>query len=404
MKVVSVSDFHNLGRAVRAALLLLPLILAVLWCGRLTAGDIVRPGELWPDESGRHINAHGGGILAYGGRYYWYGEDKDARTNAALVGVSCYSSRNLKKWRRLSVALSVDTTDAASPIVRGCIIERPKVIYCAGTGQFVMWFHLELRDKGYRAAMAGVAVADRPEGPFRFLRASRVNAGRLPSGYTEEDVQMLDSLRYTMKLKWWTPEWRRGVEAGVYMRRDMDGGQMARDMQLFVDSDGKAYHIYASEENLTIQIAELTDDYTAHTGRYVRVAPGGQNEAPVLFRHGGYYWMITSGCTGWAPNAARLYRARSIMGPWEGNLYNPCCEGNDRRPVEKTFLGQGTYALPYGKGIIFMADEWRPNHPSDGRYLWLPISFDRDGGPQIKWRDSWSLKKLKAGKYNDYPE
>ena len=92
------------------------------------------------------------------------------------------------------------------------------------------------------------------------------------------------------------------------------------------------------------------------------------------------------------------------MGPWEGNLYNPCCEGNDRRPVEKTFLGQGTYALPYGKGIIFMADEWRPNHPSDGRYLWLPISFDRDGGPQIKWRDSWSLKKLKAGKYNDYPE
>ena len=43
----------------------------------------------------------------------------------------------------------------------------------------------------------------------------------------------------------------------LIFRRDYVGGQMARDMTLFVDDDGKAYHIYASEENSTLQISQL---------------------------------------------------------------------------------------------------------------------------------------------------
>jgi len=35
---------------------------------------------------------------------------------------------------------------------------------------------------------------------------------------------------------------------------------MAREMTLFVDDDGKAYHIYSSEENSTTHISLLTDD------------------------------------------------------------------------------------------------------------------------------------------------
>ena len=68
-------------------------------------------------------------------------------------------------------------------------------------------------------------------------------------------------------------------------------------MTVYVDDDGKAYHIYSAEENLTLNIAELADDYLDYTGRYVRVAPGGQNEAPAIFKRDGVYWMITSGCT-----------------------------------------------------------------------------------------------------------
>ncbi len=55
--------------------------------------------------------------------------------------------------------------------------------------------------------------------------------------------------------------------------RDMEGGQMARDMNLFVDDDSKAYHIYSSEENSTLHISLLTDDYTNYSGTYARFSP-----------------------------------------------------------------------------------------------------------------------------------
>ena len=64
--------------------------------------------------------------------------------------------------------------------------------------------------------------------------------------------------------EWWTPEWREAINKGMFVKRDLESGQMSRDMTLFVDEDGKAYHIYSSEENLTLQIAELSDDYLSH--------------------------------------------------------------------------------------------------------------------------------------------
>ena len=39
---------------------------------------IIKPGEIWPDNNGVHINAHGGGMLFYEGKYYWFGEHKIA--------------------------------------------------------------------------------------------------------------------------------------------------------------------------------------------------------------------------------------------------------------------------------------------------------------------------------------
>ena len=65
--------------------------------GSEQAGGAFTPGELWPDNNGVHINAHGGGILHDGDTYYWFGEHKTEGTagNNALVGVHCYSSKDL---------------------------------------------------------------------------------------------------------------------------------------------------------------------------------------------------------------------------------------------------------------------------------------------------------------------
>lgn len=71
---------------------------------------------------------------------------------------------------------------------------------------------------------------------------------------------------------------------GLFLVRDMKGGQMSRDMTVYVDDNGRACHLYSSEDNLTLQLAELTKDYLGYTGRYWRIAPSGQNEAPTLSR------------------------------------------------------------------------------------------------------------------------
>lgn len=343
-------------------------------------------GELWVDTDSNQINAHGGGILYYDGVYYWYGEQRPGATSdrKSQDGVNCYSSTNLSNWKFEGLVLSVDDVKG-SDIERGCIIERPKVIYNDSTGNFVMWFHLELKDQGYGAARAAVAVSKSPTGPFKLVNSGRVNAGYWPENLSDEDRMAEYD---TEKLEWWTPEWREAVDKGLFTKRDFDGGQMSRDMTLFVDDDGKAYHIYSSEENLTLQIAELADDYLSHTGRYARVAPGGHNEAPAIMKRDGRYWMITSGCTGWKPNEARMHTATNIFGPWE-QLPNPC-----RGPeCELTFGGQSTFILPIhgvDGAYMIMFDRWRPENLLDSRYVWLPIDFDQNGVPVIDWIESWA--------------
>ncbi len=346
-------------------------------------------GGVWKDNTGKHINAHGGNILNYKGTYYWYGESRsDTGKPYSSLGVSCFTSKNLIDWTNRGLALSV-TDEAGSDIEGGCIIERPKVLYNSKTGKFVMWFHLELKGRGYAAARAAVAVSDTPFGPFRLVRSGRVNARQYPIGFCLTDTTELRHQLLSSNMKtWWTPEWRTQIERGAFFMRDLDGGQMARDMTVFVDDDGKAYHIYSSEDNLTIHIAQLTDDYMNHNGSFVRVAPGGQNEAPTIFKKDGTFWMITSGCTGWAPNAARIFRAKNIFGPWK-QLPNPCRgEGAD-----KTFGAQGTYIYKVetpaqkkmfgGADYVFMADIWNPHNLSDSRHLWIPIKFE-NGMPVLR--------------------
>lgn len=46
-----------------------------------------------------YINAHGGGILLFDSKYYWFGEHRPAKGFSTEVGVTCYSSTDLCNWR-----------------------------------------------------------------------------------------------------------------------------------------------------------------------------------------------------------------------------------------------------------------------------------------------------------------
>ncbi|TAA08873.1 beta-glucanase [Pseudoxanthomonas winnipegensis] len=302
------------------------------------------PGERWHDRQGEVINAHGAGMLkAPGGSYYWFGEYKTAGKggNAAHVGVSVYQSRDLLHWDARGIALPV-SKDPASDIADGAIIERPKVLHNVATGKYVMWFHLERAGHGYKDAHVGVAVADAPAGPYRYLRSFQPN------------------------------------------------GQQSRDMTLFQDEDGTAYLFYSSEGNATMHVTRLTADYLDTEQDYQRIFVDQWLEAPAIFKHAGRYFFMGSECTGWKPNTAHGASAASPLGPWT-EFGNPA-QGED---AALTFHSQSAYILPMpgqpGR-FIYMGDRWNPENAIDGRYVWLPLQVEGDRF-RVDWHADWSLER-----------
>lgn len=308
-----------------------------------------RPGDVWTDTDGNPINAHGGGLLYYDGTYYWYGEYKDGETvlpewatwecyRTDVMGVSCYSSKDLLNWRFEGIVLPAVKNDSTHDLHTSKVVERPKVIYNAKTGKFVMWMHIDSAD--YLKAAAGVAVADSPTGQFQYVGSFHPNGG------------------------------------------------MSRDQTVFVDDDGMAYQFSSSEENATLHITLLSDDYLSPMKHYTRNFIEKFREAPAVFKHEGKYYLLTSGCSGWDPNIAELAVADSIMGEWSV-IGNPCM-GKD---ADKTFYAQSTYVQPIiGKkgAFIAMFDRWKKTDLKDSRYVWLPL-FIKNGVVTIPWQESWTL-------------
>ncbi len=316
----------------------------------------IRSGERWHDEGGLPIRCFGGNLLwdESSGRHYWYGQHYDGPTfpspqisqiggvaydHAATRGVACYSSADLVSWRFEGDVLP-SLTDATNDLWHDGVINRPKVVYLPANGTYVMWFHSDLPT--YDIAMTGCAVATAPTGPFHYLGRVRPN------------------------------------------------GSESRDMGLFQDVDGSTWHIHTSERNDTLHLAELTGDGLSFTGRAHRILIGAKREAPALFRHDGWYWLITSPCLGWAQGSATVARAHSLAGPWE-DLGELCVgPGSDT-----SFASQPTWVQPVpGRPgeFIYLGDRWDPTHLSDSRHVWLPLRFV-GGRPQVRWSAAWDMPR-----------
>ncbi|MGN8071073.1 glycoside hydrolase family 43 protein [Mucilaginibacter sp. 22184] len=289
------------------------------------------------DTDGKPVNAHGAGVLYYKCVYYLFGEVKKGKTwlvpkqswedfRVPAGGVSCYSSTDLKHWKNRGVVLKPTTNNPGYDLDTGRVIERPKVIYNERTKKFVMWMHIDKNDYSY--SRGGVAISDKPFGPYKYLSSVKPN------------------------------------------------DQMLRDMTLFKDDDGKAYLIYSSENNNTMHVCLLSDDYLTPTKTYTRILVGKGRESPAIFKNEGKYFLITSGCSGWSPNAASYAVADHIMGPWT-ERENPCKGVN----AEVSFFSQGGFVLPVANKpgtFIFMGDRWNKTDLEKSTYLWLPVHITND--------------------------
>lgn len=300
-----------------------------------------RNGYIWKDVDGNDIQAHGGCIIRHGDVYYWYGEHKGADNvpgpveRVDVIGVSCYSSRDLVNWKYEGLVLESNKTDPASPIHTSKVVERPKVIYNDATGKFLLWMHVDAAD--YQRACVGIAISDSPTGPFELLKVKTPNK------------------------------------------------QDSRDMTVYKDSDGHAYLFHSKDRNKTMNIARLTDDYTDVDGFYVSVLPDQEREAPALFFYEGCYYMVSSGCTSWHPNAALYATCDHLLGKWK-LIDNPCRGEN----ADKTFFGQSSYIFEANGKFYLMLDHWKPADLKTSGYSILPIEINTEFKTiTVPWQDEW---------------
>ena len=288
----------------------------MLLCLAAKPAETVKPGEIWPDDRGQHVQAHGGGITKVGDVFYWFGEDRGQNLDWRSCHVSCYSSTNLVDWKFCKDVLNMT---APTNFGRRLVLERPKVFYNAPTKKFVMYFHM---DNGrYQVASVGVAVSDTVDGDYKFLKYFR------PLGHESRDI-----------------------------------GQ-------FIDDDGTAYLIF-EDRPFGFRIARLSDDYL-NVEKEMSLIPE-HMEGGAIVHYQGLYYVLGSALTGWNPNPNKYATAKSLAGPWS--------EFKDIAPPEKkTYGSQSTMLLKISgtktNCVIFMGDIWKPQTQWDSRYLWMPLEI-----------------------------
>jgi hypothetical protein len=299
----------------------------------------IHPGDLWPDDQGRHVQAHGGGIIKLadnitkpGGdagafTYYWFGEERAQNLPRNQRAVACYSSKDLAHWTFLKDAFTALGTEIP-------ILERPKVFYNAKTQKFVMYVHYD--DAGYRLAEVGVATSDKVDGPYTLLKHFR------PLNHESRDI-----------------------------------GQ-------FIDDDGTPYLIFEDRPN-GWHIATLSDDYLSVEKDVCLIKM--PMEGGALVHYDGLYYAIGSHLTGWNANPNLYATAKSLEGPWSAFK-------DIAPPQTNTYGSQSTMMVKVvgakATTVIFMGDIWRPAAQWDSRYLWMPLEIG-DGKLRLPEPREWTL-------------
>ena len=300
--------------------------------------QVIRPGEPWLDYRGQQIQAHGGGMFLWKGIYYWFGEDRSPSNDPDKRFVACYSSKDLVHWTFRRQVVAWTDPENLGP---HWVLERPKVFHNPRTGKFVLYAHLD--DAHYKVARVAVAVSDRIDGDYHYVKSFRP----------------LD--------------------------------RESRDIGQFVDDDGAAYLIFESRPTKGFFIAKLSEDYLSVVQQVALVEAPLEGGALVHFH--GLYYAIGSHMTGWRPNPNVYATSPTLSGPWSNF--------RDIAPPEtNTYNSQSTMLLKVvgskQTAVIFMAAQWRPQQLWDSRYLWMPVEIG-DGALYLPPPHNWTIDTKTGG-------
>ncbi len=294
-------------------------------------------GIIFKDTDGKPVNAHGGGIIKEGNTYYMHGEYfLSTTTDNNFNGFSMYSSQDMATWKNEGIILPQQASGLLGPNRKG---ERPHIIKCPATGEFVLYAHAA--DVTYQADKEVV-----------YATSNTVNG------------------QYTLK--------------GSLTN---SSGTIAAHSDMSAITDGsKAYvitesaHVYALSSDCHSWVSDTT--YSAVNGT------SGGGESPTIFKAGSTYYWIMSNKTGWRANNNFYSTASAITGPWTYQGYlAPVTDTANNISDERTWLSQSTWVMPItgcnGTVYVYWGDHWYGTtdttapgkHNDQAGYVFQPFVF-----------------------------
>lgn len=241
--------------------------------------------------------------------------------------VQVYSTKDFVNWTNLGVALPISQRQAGVEF-------RPCVVYNKLTRRFLLWYE----DRGAGEMGYAVAQSEKPEGPFH---TTHVNVS-------------------------------------------MPGAGKIGDFNIFIDDDGKAYHIRTG-----FDLVLLNADYTGPAKYVTKLTTPERSEAPVMFKRGGFYYVLagTDCCACIGGSSIFVLASSSVSGPYKymgdvgsvpGHIFDPFSPSNYVTKAQASTIfkvGEDNY--------IWLGNQWNsglstsPPGPRNHDLLyWAKLEFD----------------------------
>ena len=298
----------------------------------------IKSGVTWYDNNGKPVNAHGGGIWYENGKYYLYGEYCSAGSEL-FTSVAMYSSTDLMNWTFEREILTVQASGELGPNRIG---QRPHIIKCPSTGEYVMFIHAA--DKTYQADKEIVyATCSTINGNYTYKGPIKNSSG--------DEINHSDFTAY---------------------------------------QDGSTGYICA-ESGYAYKLASDYHSWTEVTLNGAGALSG--KESPTILKVGSTYYWLWSNKTGWRCNDNGYATASSMAGPWTNRgLFAPS--------GMFTWNSQCTFVLPVegssGATYLYCGDRWEYGDNSKATYVWQPLTVSGTTASISEFYPSWNLDIAKG--------
>lgn len=302
----------------------------------------IQNGKLWKTTTGTTVQAHAPGFIRVGDIWYMCGEDRSSQWNP---DVNLYSSTDLKTWKleKKIIQNGVTTSELGS----SRMIERPKLLYNAKTGKYLVWCHYE--SGNYGASEAACFECDSVNGAYKYVWSGR------PLGVK------------------------------------------SRDCNVFQDTNGTAYFISTTEENQHLGLFRLSDDYHEAV-EHTQLFSWQSREAPAIVKlPNGRYFMFNSACSGWDPNQCKWSATTNLKSGWSGltNVGNNIAYDTQAAAILEI---KGTKTTTY----LYVGDRWQDPGLPESKTIIFPVSFLNNSTPYLDYRERFDINFV-TGEWRETP-